>query len=219
MTKAADVSTQPAKEAITWWAKGLLFENCSCQLLCRAHVSFKQQCDGDLCIGHWGVHIAEGRYEDFSISGLNAVVIYDSPVRMYEGHWRQRLYIDERGSAPQRLALEAILSGRGGGPWEILGQFVSNRLETRFTPVIFADAEDTKRMTVPGVFDTTVSAIRGGDGAGHAILSNLYNVIHGVAHVLARGTTRCGDDAFDFKNEKTHGLYSDFSWEGESTGV
>ena len=49
--------------------------------------------------------------------------------------------------------------------------------------------------------------------------SNLYNVLHGVVHVLARGTTRCRDDAFDFTTEKTHGLYSDFSWEGESTGV
>ena len=68
-------------------------------------------------------------------------------------------------------------------------------------------------MTVPGVFDTTVKAIRGRDDQ-PAILSNLFNVIHGVVHVLSRGSTRCHDDPFDFTLEKTHGLYSDFSWTG-----
>ena len=105
------------------------------------------------------------------------------------------------------------------GPWEILGRFVSTRLDTKFTPVVFEDTGDTKRMTVPGVFDTIVSAIRGRDGAGAAILSNLHNVIHGIAHVLARGTTHFRDDVFDFTTEKTHGLHSDFSWSSEPTGV
>ena len=68
-------------------------------------------------------------------------------------------------------------------------------------------------MTVPGVFDTTVKAIRGRDDQ-PAILSNLFNVIHGVVHVLSCGSTRCHDDPFDFTLEKTHGLYSDFSWTG-----
>ena len=216
---ATNVSTQPTVEGLTWWAKGLVFENCSCQLLCRVHVSFKQQCDGDVCIGHWGVHVASGQYADLSIDDLNVAVIYNSPARMYEGGWRQRLYVDERADASQRSALESIFSGRVAGPWGILGQFVSTRLDTKFAPIRFQETGNTKRMTVPGVFDTTVTAIRGRDGTGPAILSNLYNVLHGVVHVLARGTTRCRDDAFDFTTEKTHGLYSDFSWEGKSTGV
>ena len=197
-------------ENVTWWAKGLLFENCSCELLCRAHVSFKQRCDGDVCVGQWGVHIGAGEYDDVTIDGLNVAVIYDSPVRMYEGGWRQRLYIDQRADTAQRAALEAIFLGRVAGPWEILARFVSTRLDTRFAPVIFDDAGDTKRMTVPGVFDTAVSAIRGRNGIGTAILSNLHNVIHGVAHVLARGTTHCRDNALNFTTEKTHGLYWTF---------
>ena len=202
-------------ESQTWWAKGLLFENCSCHLLCPGHFSFKQRCDGDVCVGHWAVHIGEGRFDTLAIDHLNVAVIFDAPVVMREGNWRQRLYIDERADRPQRSALESIFSGKVGGPWENLGRFVSARLDTKFTPVHFEETDTVKRMTVPGVFDTTVKAIRGRNGK-RAVLSNLYNVIHGVVHVLSRGSTRCHDDTFDFTTEKTHGLYSDFSWSGPS---
>ena len=200
-----------------WWAKGLLFENCSCHLLCPAHVSFKQRCDSDECVGHWAVHIGEGRFDALAIDGLNVAVLFESPVVMSEGNWRQRLYIDERADGPQREALESIFSGIAGGPWEILGQFVSTRLATSFAPVHFEETAMVKRMAVPGVFDTTVKAIRGRDNQ-LAVLSNLFNVIHGVVHILSRGSTQCHDDTFDFTTEETHGLYSDFSWTGPSRG-
>jgi len=197
----------------SWWAKGLLFENCSCHLLCPAHVSFKQRCDGNKCVGHWAVHITEGRFDGLPIDELNVAVLFEGPVVMFEGNWRQRLYIDERANPPQREALESIFSGTVGGPWEILGQFVSTRIPTSFAPVYFEETDLVKRMSIPGVLNTTVKAIRGRNDQ-QAILSNLFNVIHGVVHVLSRGSTRCHDDVFDFTTEKTHGLYSDFSWIG-----
>ncbi len=200
-------------ESPTWWAQGLLFENCSCHLLCPAHVSFKERCDGNRCVGLWAVHIAEGRFGALVIDGLNVAVLYESGAVMSEGNWRQRLYIDKRADGAQRDALESIFSGTAGGPWEILGQLVSTRVATTFTPIHFEATDRIKRMTVPGVFDTTVQAIRGRDDQ-KAVLTNLFNVIHGVVHVLSRGTTRCHDDTFDFTTQKTHGLYSDFSWTG-----
>ena len=80
-----------------WWARGLLFENCSCQLVCPAHVSFKQRCENDRCIGHWAVHINEGQFGSVALEDRNVAVVFESSVQMYEGDWIQRLYIDERG--------------------------------------------------------------------------------------------------------------------------
>ena len=199
-----------------WWARGLLFENCSCQLVCPAHVSFKQRCENDRCIGHWAVHINEGQFGSVALEDRNVAVVFESSVQMYEGDWIQRLYIDERASGPERKSLEAIFAGRAGGPWETLGQFVATRLDTRFAPVSFEDAGDEKRMRIPDVFSTTVTAIRGQDGIGHAVLSNLYNVIHGATHVLARGNTPCTDDRLGFDTQRTHGLFSEFSWSGRN---
>ena len=47
---------------VSWWAKGLLVENCNCTLVCPGHMSFKQLCTHERCIGAWGVRIEEGRY-------------------------------------------------------------------------------------------------------------------------------------------------------------
>ncbi len=202
-----------------WWAKGLLFENCSCQLLCRAHISFKQRCDGDTCRGHWAAHISEGRFGTIPLDDLNAVVIYDTPPNMYMGGWTERLYLDERADDRQRDALESIFSGRTGGPWETLGRFVATRLDTEVAPILFDDNGAEKRMAVPGVLDTTVVAIRGADRQSPATLSNLYNVIHGLVHTLARGTTQYRHHESAFSLDQTHGLYSDFSWTGDTAGV
>ena len=199
---------------LNWWAKGLLFENCSCQLLCPAHVSFKQRCDHERCVGHWAIHVTAGRFGQTVIDDLNVAVVFEAPVRMYEGDWTQRIYVDDRATPTQHAALETIVSGAAGGPWEILGQFVATRLDTKPVPLTFQDAGAVKRMSVPGVFDTEVTAIRGRNDDGPATLSNLYNVIHGLVHTLARGRTTCRDTPFSFSVEGTHGLYSEFFWTG-----
>jgi hypothetical protein len=201
-----------------WRATGLLFENCSCQLLCPAHVSFKQACTHERCQGHWTIRIDEGHYGDIDLADTAGVIVYDTPQLMYEGGWTQACYIDERATVPQREALDDILSGRAGGPWAVLGHFVETRLETRFVPMRLEDDGREKRLTIPDVLDTTISAIRGADGAAEARLENLYNVIHGPTHILARGRSRCTDRVFDFDNERTHALYSRFIWEaGQGT--
>ena len=198
-----------------WRANGLIFENCNCQLLCPAHVSFKQQCTNHRCQGHWAIHVDDGHFGDVDLAGTNGVVVFDAPQRMYEGGWTQACYIDGQAAEPQRAALDDILSGRSGGPWAMLGDFVGSRLETRFVPMRFEDNGREKRLTIPDFFDTSITAIRGADGKAEARLENLYNVIHGPTHFLARGRTRCTDRFFDFGHEETHGLYSRFSWESD----
>ncbi len=34
-----------------WWARGLLRENSNCRLLCRCHISYRQEAEFDRCIG------------------------------------------------------------------------------------------------------------------------------------------------------------------------
>ena len=196
-----------------WRATGLLFENCNCQLLCPAHVSFKQACTNERCLGHWTIRVDEGHYGDVDLAATTGVIVYDTPQLMYTGGWTQACYIDERATGPQRTALDDILSGGAGGPWAVLGRFVATRLETQYVPMRFEDDGRVKRLTIPDMLDTTVTAIRGADGEAEARLENLHNVIHGPTQVLARGRTRCTDRVFDFENERTHGLYSRFSWE------
>lgn len=196
-----------------WWAKGLIFENCSCQLVCPGHISFKQKCTYDRCIGCWAIHIHKGAFQETPLDGLNIVAVFDTPQRMYDGNWTQAFYMDERADAKQREALETIYSGRAGGPWEILSGFVTKRLDTRFVPIHYEEQGREKRMWIDDFFDTSVSAIRSKDDVGEVLLINLFNQIHGTTQVLARGQTRCSDRDFQFQLNGSHSTYSHFAWE------
>lgn len=197
-----------------WWGKGLLFENCNCQLICPAHLSFKQSCTHERCIGYWAIRFEEGVYGDVPLHGLMAVLFWDSPQRMYDGGWSERIYLDENADAFQREALEAIFKGSAGGPWAILAKFVGTWLETQSVAFKFVDEGRKKNLTVEGLFETKIETLRGPDPDADPVLVNLFNTIHGATHILARGSSRCSDPGFTLDTEGTHALYSRFSWNG-----
>lgn len=200
--------------APNWWAQGLLFENCNCQVMCPAHVSFKQNCTHEKCIGHWALHFAGGAYGDLPLADLNALILFETPQQMYSGNWTQLIYIDERANPAQREALLTILTGRAGGPWPVLARFVGKWLEPRFVPFRMEIEGRRKTLTVDGLFETVVEAVRGTDPEREVIIENLFNQIHGPVHVLAKGSTKYSDRGLVMDTQGTHGVYSNFSWKG-----
>lgn len=197
-----------------WWVKGLIFENCNCQIICPGHTSFKQLCTHEKCVGHWSIHMEQGRFGEVALDDLNIIILYETPQLMIQGGWTEGLYIDQRADEGQRRAIEDILTGQVGGPWVVLSRFVTKRLETLYLPIYFEDLGRKKRMWVDDYLDTTIENIRGKDPDREVQLENLYNVIHGSTHVIASGKTTCQDSRFPFANNGTHALYSHFSWTG-----
>ena len=155
------MSDEPADRG-AWWARGLLFENCNCQAVCPGHVHFDQLCTHDECVGYWAMVFQEGDFGGTSLAGARSVIAYRSPQHMIEGNWTQVILIDEDTTPEQRQAIEAILTGAAGGPWAVLGRFVSTRLETRIVPITVEDRGRTKRVVV--------AAAVGGEVAGAAVV-------------------------------------------------
>ena len=178
------------------------------------HLGFKQACTVDPCVGHWAVHIDEGRYGDVALDGANAFVMTEAPRLMISGNWTQRLHLDERAGTPQRDALQTIIAGKAGGPWAVLAPFVATRLPTRYARLMFRDDGHSKRMWVDGGWETTVEAIRGADRSREAVLETVFNQIHAPTQVFAHGTTRYTDERFTLMTSGTHALDSRCSWRG-----
>jgi hypothetical protein len=197
---------------VAWHARGLLFENCNCQLVCPGHMHFSHLCTHERCIGYWAIRIDEGAYGDVPLAGVNAVVAYDCPQHMIGGNWTEVVIIDSAASAAQRAAVETLLTGRAGGPWAVLARFVGRRLDTQFLPITLADEGSTKRVAIPGVLDASITEIRGRDRSRPVVFENIFNQIHAPTQVLATGTTTYDDGVIVVKNEGTHGLYSSFEW-------
>ena len=201
-------------ERPTWWAEGRLFENCNCELLCRAHIHYSKLCDHERCLFHWAIHIDEGAFGACRLDGLNAVIVGDTPRRMVDGGWTEAIYIDAAASQDQRRALLKVFKGEAGGSWAVLAGFVATWLEPRFVPIRYHDGGRRKVMEVDGLFKSEAMAIKGADGDEEVRLTNLFNQIHGPEHVLARGSTEHRGGAPVMITDATHAIYSRFSWSG-----
>lgn len=197
---------------ISWWAKGLLLENCNCQVVCPGHMHFSNKCTHERCVGYWALRVDEGAYGEVDLAGLSAVIAYDCPQHMISGGWTEVVILDEAASNAQREAAEAILTGQAGGPWEVLDRFVERRLPTRTLPIDIADEGAVKRIVIEGLLEGTVENIQGRDRDRPVTFQNIFNQIHASTQVIARGSTTYDDGEIVIANEGTHALYSDFDW-------
>lgn len=207
-----EATPAPAAVAPPWSARGLLFENCTCQVVCPGHMHFSQNCTHERCLGYWAIRIDDGHFGGVRLDGLRAVVAFEAPQRMMDGGWTEIALIDASASAEQRTALDRILRGEVGGAWAVLGRFVATRLDTRYVPIEFSDDGTSHAAAIPGVLTTTVANIRGRDRSAPVRFENIFNQIHGASQVIATGTSHYDDGVIRFDTEKTHGLHSRFEW-------
>jgi hypothetical protein len=198
--------------APSWWAKGLIFENCTCQLVCPGHVHFDQLCTHERCRGYWAFRFDEGEVEGTALAGRRAVVAFDSPQRMVDGGWTQVLLLDEETPEEARHSLERLFAGEIGGPWSILERFVGERLPTRRLPIEFTSEPMNKSVSVPGILESHVEPIRGRVRGEPVRFENIFNQIHAPSQIIAFGTAHYDDGTIRFETEKTHGLWSEFEW-------
>ena len=203
----------------SWYARGLLFENCSCTLVCPAHMHFSQNCTHDRCKGYWAIRVDEGTYGDVPLAGTRALVAFDTPRRMLDGGWIERLIIDEGASAEQRQALERILRGQAEGPWAKLASFVESWQETEFRAITFEDEGPVKRATIADRLRSVVTQIRGKDKSQPVRFENAFNQIHAPSQVLALGESEYDDGVVTFRIAGSHGLFSHFDWRVTSEGA
>lgn len=204
--------SQAAETAVAWWARGLIFENCSCQAICPGHVHFDQLCYNDRCVGYWAMRFDDGEFDGVDLAGTKAIVAYDCPPHMIDGDWTESILIDAAASAAQRDAIETILTGGAGGPWAILAGFVGTQLETRYVPIEIQEGDNTKRVVAEGVLESTITELKGKDRSRPVTFSNMYNQIHPPEQIIATGSSSYDDGTIRFDNSNTHGLYSHFEW-------
>ena len=196
----------------SWFARGLIFENCSCTLVCPGHMHFSQLCTHERCKGYWAIRIDEGDLGGVALGGTRALVAFDTPQRMIDGGWAQTIIIDRSATSDQRRALETLLTGGAGGPWAKLAAFVATRQPTEFRQIEFVDEGPTKRATIADRLKSVVSQIRGRDRSKPVLFENIFNQIHAPAQIIALGDAEYDDGVVRFSNKQTHGLFSNFDW-------
>jgi hypothetical protein len=182
-----------------WSLKGDVLENCSCDVVCPGHFSFRNRCTHDYCRAVWAFRIDEGRYGDVDLNGLNAVMIGATPPYMIDGDWKVALYVDERVDDRQAEGIEKIFDGSAAGPWAADGRL--------------------GEVEVPGILKADAKPIRGHDKKGIATLVNLYNTLYEPVHVVARGHFEYSDHGLTWQTQErgSHAILTTFDWAVDGT--
>ena len=197
----------------SWSLRGDYFENCNCEILCPCIVRGGPAVPTE---GHCDVafafHIDEGEYQGVALDDLNFVVVAYTPGIMGDGDWTLANYVDERADQFQRAALERILSGDLGGPFERWMGLTANYLGTRFCSITYNSEGHRRSVSIPDIIDFNIEGVVVGrrteamrlENTGHPVSSSL---------ALATGTSSTySDHGMVWDNTGRNGHYSTFQW-------
>ena len=103
---------------MAWHLQGTITQGCNCDYGCPCN--FNAMPTQGHCEGGWTWHVEEGNVDATSLAGLHFSLIGDWPRAIHHGDGEALLLVDERADPAQRQAIEDLLRGRLGPPWEIL---------------------------------------------------------------------------------------------------
>jgi hypothetical protein len=102
-------------ESVAWHVQGTYFEACNCDAICPCRridgVAGGRSTHG-ICLGVLAWSIESGRAGAVDLSGLAAALALRYSDDEAGSPWRYHLYVDARGDAAQRAALEDVFLGR-----------------------------------------------------------------------------------------------------------
>jgi hypothetical protein len=197
---------------LKWKFEGEYFESCNCEVLCPCLLSNAQARPTDThCDAIVAFQIGRGSFGATDISGMRAVIALTTPEAMAKGGWTLALYVDDRASAGQRAALEAIFGGAAGGPLAALQPLVTRRLAPKAAPISFEIDGGKRRLSIQGIAEVAVQGITGAggkqiwfDNVGH-FASTRISAARGTASSLK-------DQGLNFQNTGRNGHFAPISW-------
>jgi hypothetical protein len=146
-----------------WHVVGDWFDACKCSIPCPC--TFGQAPTSGDCDGILAYHIRQGVFGDVRLDGLNLLGVSHFEGNIWGGQARLALglFIDERGDAEQRKALQLIWSGQGGGFPAVLAGLIGEMRGIEFVPIAIDIDKDlaTWQVEIAGRVRARVEALTG----------------------------------------------------------
>lgn len=148
---------------VRWQLQGTAFANCNCAWGCPCQ--FNALPTTGQCEAVWAMRIDEGHFDETRLDGLAWGSLLWWPGAVHEGNGKQQLFYEERATAEQRKALEAI--GRGEVSAEGTYFQIFSVVAPEFHPSIAATIEfdcdleaRTGRLVVQELIEAQLEPIR-----------------------------------------------------------
>jgi hypothetical protein len=200
------------EKPMAWHLTGQLIEACSCKSVCPCTLGAAEP-DQGWCSGALTFAIQQGQSDGVNLGGRTVVWLVDLPKDFVGGNGTVRIYVDDGADASQMQELEAIFTGRKGGPGEVLKSLVTKWLPTQKAKIA-VQGGDNPSVTVGAVGHVTAKRISDDKGR----VAKLVNApVLGAIQVetldLARGDgTRFADPDMRRWESGGHAGLGPFSW-------
>lgn len=200
-----------------WELSGEYMESCNCDYLCPCIFTNPQApATHEHCTALMVYRIDSGRRGDVALDGLKFALVIRSQRVMADGGWTFGCVVDEAADEAQRRALVEIVSGKAGGPPQMIrDNLVSDFRGVEFKPIAFA-AEGLRRATeIPGIlaFEIEGVASRNRSGEPFYIDNTAHPANRRLALARARKTEVQGFGlGLSLQGKGNNGHYAPFSW-------
>lgn len=200
---------------MAWTIEGTYFENCNCDFACPCTVtSLAAFATQERCEIMAAYHVARGEIDGVDVGGLSVVLIADAPRQMTQGKWRVGLIIDAKASKEQADRLEALFTGRIGGPPSHLAPMFGEVLGVETRPVVYEEQGREHHLKVGGDVDVTLEDYI---PEGLSEPTKLVGVVHPSNTTLTVGrpiSSRIKAFGLEFHNSGKSGFSAPYRWSG-----
>ena len=155
--------------------RGSYLGNCHCHDICPCNVDLRPNGPGGECRGWLVLNIREGHKDDVDLSGQRVALFYTFPDKPSAGDWQIGIIADTEASDEQTSALEAIFTGKDGGPWGDFAGLFGKYLGLERAGVTFSDGE-TPSATVEGHGELTFEPFRDFTGTPTTLVKSVFGM-------------------------------------------
>jgi hypothetical protein len=137
--------------------------SCNCHLLCPCVIDGPPTGPDGQCDASSVFHIESGNSNGTDLSGVDFALYFHVPSNLTAGNWNVGVIVDEGASDEQADAIQRIISGQEGGPFEEFVPLIGEVQPIRRASVSFSDGE-APSGSVEGETQTQFDPSRSPDG-------------------------------------------------------
>jgi hypothetical protein len=196
---------------MAWRMSGTYVASCSCNLLCPCPTDGPPTSADGQCHGVGVFQIADGNLDDTDISGVNVALVNLFPSNLTAGNWKLGIVVDESASDEQANAIETIIKGEVGGPFENFAALTDEWLGMERGSVGFSNG-DRPTGSVKGT-DFTFEPLPGPEGSDTQ--TTVKNAAFGFAPEFRVGRTSGHMDVHGIEFDAIYGETADYEFASE----
>jgi hypothetical protein len=206
------------ESAMAYRLQGSLLEVCTCKTLCPCWVG--EDPDFGDCKAALAWHFDQGTIDAVDVSGHTVGFACHVPGNILDGKWRVTMFIDSAATDEQAALIQAVFSGRKGGPIADLVQLVGDVTSVERVPILFDVVEGKGTLRLGDVAYAELEPFRNPAGDVTVLTNSIFSTVPGSpAYVGKANKFKLKSNALDIdlEIEGFNAIESDFLFEHAET--